>query len=169
MRVGAMAVGVVMLLAGSALAQMPQIMNEQGNRAVRGAPGASTGSTGKAQPLAAHDYLVFFPGDSAELSPAAKVVVARSAKAVRQTREAGQFGHVKVIGYSDAVSGPDAAQKLSAQRAEVVKQALVAEGVPADRIKIEGRGKPRNAAAKGDAVRELKNRRARIVLYGPGA
>jgi OmpA-OmpF porin, OOP family len=118
--------------------------------------------------LAAHDYLVFFPADSAELGPAAKVVVGRSAKAVRQTREAGQFGHVKVIGYSDAVSAPDAAQKLSAQRAEVVKQALVAEGVPADRIKIEGRGKVRRPGTS-DGVRELRNRRARIVLYGPGA
>lgn len=168
MRLGAMVVGVAMLLASAgALAQMPQMMNEQAKRATGGAPGGA-GSTGKAQPLAAHDYLVFFQGDSAELTPAAKVVVARSAKAVRQTREAGQFGHVKVIGYSDAVSAPDAAQKLSAQRAELVKQALIAEGVPAERIKTEGRGKPRTAG-KSDAVRELKNRRARIVLYGPGA
>lgn len=159
---------IVMLASAGALAQMPQMMDEQAKRATRGAPGPGVGSTGKAQPIASHDYLVFFQPDAAELSPAAKVVVARSAKAVRQTREAGQFGHVKVIGYSDAVSAPDAAQKLSAQRAEVVKQALIAEGVPADRIKTEGRGKPRNPG-KSDAVRELKNRRARIVLYGPGA
>jgi outer membrane protein OmpA-like peptidoglycan-associated protein len=168
MRVGTVAIGVIMMLAGGAVAQVPQVMDEQAKRAMRGAPGPGVGSTGKARPLAAHDYLVFFSSDSAELGPAAKVVVGRSAKAVRQTGEAGQFGHVKVIGYSDAVSAPDAAQKLSAQRAEVVRQALIAEGVPAERIKIEGRGKPRRPG-KSDEVRELKNRRARIVLYGPGA
>lgn len=119
-----------------------------------------------AQPLAAHDYMVFFRADEAILTPQAEVIVSKAARAAKDEQAAGRLGHVKVIGYSDATSAPDAAQKLSATRAEVIKKALLANGIAEPLIKVEARGKLRSKAAKGDAVKELVNRRARIVLYG---
>lgn len=118
------------------------------------------------QALAAHDYVVFFRADEAQLTPQAEVIVAKAARATKDEQAAGRLGHVKVIGYSDATSAPDAARKLSVARAEVIKRALLAHGVADPLVRVEGRGKLRSKAAKSDAAKELVNRRARIVLYG---
>lgn len=49
-----------------------------------------------------------------------------------------------------------------------MKRLLVAGGLPAAKITTEDRGKQEFAVATADQVREPRNRRARIVLYGPG-
>jgi len=121
---------------------------------------------GAAQALAAHDYVVFFRADQAELTPQAEVIIAKAARAAKDEQAAGRLGYVKVIGYSDATGAPDAAQKLSVARAEAIRRALVAHGIAAPMLRVEGRGKRKAKAAKPDAVKELVNRRARIVLYG---
>jgi len=108
---------------------------------------------------------VYFRADAAELTPQAQVIVVQAVQRARQLEEAHRFDHIKVIGYSDAVSAPDAAQKLSAQRAQMIKEALASQGVAADRIQVEGRGRKRPVLKPGVDVRELGNRRGRIVIY----
>jgi outer membrane protein OmpA-like peptidoglycan-associated protein len=54
-------------------------------------------------------------------------------------------------------------------RLHAVRNAVAADGVPAELIAVEGRGRRDPAVETADCVREVRNRRVRIVLYGPGA
>jgi outer membrane protein OmpA-like peptidoglycan-associated protein len=55
-------------------------------------------------------------------------------------KAASQIDSVQVLGYTDRIGSEQANQKLSAQRAEAVRDYLVAHGVPAGVIQTEGRG-----------------------------
>ena len=55
-------------------------------------------------------------------------------------KAASQIDSVQVLGYTDRIGSEQANQKLSAQRAEAVRDYLVAHGVPAGMIRTEGRG-----------------------------
>jgi outer membrane protein OmpA-like peptidoglycan-associated protein len=57
-------------------------------------------------------------------------------------------GHV-----ADTPGGPDVAQRLSDQRAAVVAEALVAAGVPAERITMRGVGAMRPLATPEESRR----------------
>ena len=110
-------------------------------------------------------YLLFFHGDAAELTPHAHLVIVKAAQRARQLAEARRLDHIKVIGYSDAVSSPDAARELSLRRAETIRDTLLSHGMAADRITVEGRGRTRPVLKPGEEAREQGNRRARIVIY----
>ncbi len=53
---------------------------------------------------------------------------------------------------------------LSLRRANVVKDALVRNAVPAQAIAVVGRGESQPLVATADGVREPQNRRVEIVL-----
>jgi outer membrane protein OmpA-like peptidoglycan-associated protein len=113
-------------------------------------------------------FTLYFGLGSAAPTPEARAVIERAAEAARQRQHDGSFDHVKVIGYADTSGSDRRAQTLSDERAERVKEMLVGQGVPADRVRIEGRGKQSLAVATANHVAEQRNRRARIVIYGPG-
>jgi outer membrane protein OmpA-like peptidoglycan-associated protein len=107
-------------------------------------------------------YLIFFEVGSAAIPETGERIAAAAAAAAKQRA----FSHLKVIGYSDAPGSTAAAQKISEQRAAAVRQALIRYGIPADKIRSEGRGK-HNPAVK-TAAAEPRNRRVRIIIYMPG-
>ena len=81
-------------------------------------------------------YLVYFQERSAQLDPEARnliTVAARRANDVPATP-------VDVIGYTDSAGAPQADVLLSQQRAQAVADALVANGVAANRLVRVGRG-----------------------------
>jgi outer membrane protein OmpA-like peptidoglycan-associated protein len=84
----------------------------------------------------APSYVVFFTEHSTALDPAASQVIAQAADAARATPAA----TVRVIGYTDSVGIPSADVVLSQQRAAIVAQTLIADGVAASRIVQQGRG-----------------------------
>jgi len=55
-------------------------------------------------------------------------------------KAASQIDSVQVLGYTDRIGSEQANRKLSTQRAEAVRDYLVAHGVPAGVIQTEGRG-----------------------------
>ncbi|KRF01931.1 hypothetical protein ASG87_10520 [Frateuria sp. Soil773] len=57
-----------------------------------------------------------------------------------QLRAAPQVDSVRLVGYTDRIGSEQANRKLSGQRAEAVRDYLVAHGVPAGLIRTEGRG-----------------------------
>ncbi len=71
---------------------------------------------------------------------------------------------IKVTGYADPRGTKPYNQRLATERADAVKQALVAQGVAADRIETEGGGEtmPANAGSVQQARAEA--RRAQITL-----
>jgi outer membrane protein OmpA-like peptidoglycan-associated protein len=67
-----------------------------------------------------------------------------------------------VIGHTDTVGGVEDNDELSLQRAERVKADLVAQGIPADRIRAAGRGEREPVVPTVDNVDEPRNRRVEI-------
>ncbi len=78
-----------------------------------------------------------FAFDSAELSEEGKGAVA---SILAQVRSASQVQNINVVGYSDRIGDDEYNLWLSQRRAEAVRQALVAGGVPVAAINAEGRG-----------------------------
>ena len=65
---------------------------------------------------------------------------------------------VKVVGYADELGGENYNQKLSAKRAEVIKQLLVDRGVDASKLSFEGKGEDKTVNAKAANARQLARR-----------
>ena len=71
---------------------------------------------------------------------------------------------VLVIGHTDRVGTDAFNDALSRQRAEVVRRALVARGLPAENIVVVGRGEREPIVATADGVAEARNRRVEILV-----
>lgn len=65
---------------------------------------------------------------------------------------------VKVLGYADELGSENYNQKLSARRAEVIKQLLVDRGVDASKLSFEGKGEDKTVNAKAANARQLARR-----------
>jgi outer membrane protein OmpA-like peptidoglycan-associated protein len=128
-------------------------------------------SSGQAQGKSSGDpeqYVLYFDFASAKLSSVARPVINEAADAIRKTVAKGNFSHVKVVGYADTVGSPDGQDRLSLRRANTVRDELVRDGVDAEAIKTEGRGKMEPEVLTGDQVKNPRNRRVRIVIFRPG-
>ena len=88
--------------------------------------------------------------------------MARSAAAAK----AAGYPKLTVVGFTDLAGGADYNMRLSLRRAEVVRKALIAAGVPADRLQAEGHGKAEPLVSTPDGVREPQNRR--VLVRFPG-
>lgn len=83
------------------------------------------------------------------------------------------FDHVEVDGYTDRLGGADYNLNLSQRRADAVRDVLISQGVPAEKIRAVGFGsqKPLVQCSGGDMesaalIRCLQpNRRVEIVTY----
>jgi outer membrane protein OmpA-like peptidoglycan-associated protein len=81
-------------------------------------------------------YLVYFQERSAKLDARAHDVVLLAARRANEAPAA----RVTVIGYTDSAGSPPADIVLSRQRAQIVADTLVANGVAAGRLVRIGRG-----------------------------
>ena len=113
-------------------------------------------------------YVLYFDFASAKLSAKARPIITEAVSAVGRAKANGAFSHVKVIGYADSSGTAEGADRLSERRADAVRSELIRDGVPADDIKIEGRGKREPEVKTEDQVMNPRNRRVRIVIYRPG-
>ncbi len=71
---------------------------------------------------------------------------------------------VRIEGHTDSRGGDNLNQALSQQRAEAVRDALVAAGVDADRLEAVGFGKDRPVASNDSEDGRARNRRVDIVV-----
>ena len=105
-------------------------------------------------------FLIFFAFDKYDLTPAAMEVIKDAVMAAQETG----FNEFSVTGHTDTVGSAEYNLKLSLRRANAVKDALVAAGVPADNISVAGRGETDLAVPTAQGVYEQANRRAVILL-----
>lgn len=105
-------------------------------------------------------FIVFFGLDSAELVPEALRVIGDAAGAAKEFGAAA----IQIVAHTDS-SGSDAYnQRLSERRANAVRGALEANGIPGASITASGRGEGELMVNTGDGVKEPQNRRATIDM-----
>ncbi|HEY6135713.1 MAG TPA: OmpA family protein [Rubrivivax sp.] len=71
---------------------------------------------------------------------------------------------VMVIGHTDKVGSDALNDPLSRQRAEIVRNALLARGIAVDKVVAIGRGKREPIVPTADGVAEARNRRVEILV-----
>jgi outer membrane protein OmpA-like peptidoglycan-associated protein len=104
--------------------------------------------------------VIFASGQSAIL-PSARNKITEVASALSS---GDRDSRIVVEGHTDATGSSEANQQLSLQRATAVRDALVANGVNADRIRVEGFGESRPIADNSSQAGRANNRRVEIVL-----
>lgn len=99
-----------------------------------------------------------FDFNKATLRPDGRAAVRTAADTLRGTKE-----RVTVTGYTDSVGSDAYNLRLSERRANTVRDALVAEGIAADRIVTKGMGESNPVAGNETAEGRARNRRVDIV------
>jgi OOP family OmpA-OmpF porin len=107
-------------------------------------------------------FTVFFPWDSAVVTPEAQQVVEAAAGAFK----AGPPVAVSVTGYTDTSGSPTYNQRLSERRAQSVATDLVQQGVPQTALTVTGQGENNLRVPTPPGVREPQNRRVEIIEGG---
>lgn len=104
---------------------------------------------------------VLFASNKYTLLPAAQAKLGQVAEALLQ----GDPGDTFVVeGHTDSQGKPATNQELSVNRANAVRQELIAHGIAADRITAEGHGADRSIADNKSAEGRANNRRVEIVV-----
>lgn len=111
------------------------------------------------------DYVVYFEWDRSDLNAEALQVI--DAAAARMRGCSGPA--VLLVGHADRSGSAAYNMPLSMRRAEAVRDALTARGVPAAAIRLDARGESEPARPTADGVREPLNRRTAITIsFQPG-
>ena len=124
---------------------------------------------GRTQPAAApaaapgpgREFRVYFEFDKAELLPEAQQILNQVAGVAK--KEPGV--HVVLVGKADRAGSDGYNLRLSKRRAEVVRGALVQNGVAANRIETRWVGEREPPVPTADNVREPRNRVVEINLH----
>lgn len=112
-------------------------------------------------PAPAKTYLVFFDWDKYNLTPRAMQIISQAASDSKTQ----QVTTLEVNGYTDTSGKADYNMALSVRRAKAVAAQLVADGVSANEIEINGYGETHLLVPTGPGVREPQNRRVEIILH----
>ena len=103
--------------------------------------------------------VLFATGQSA-LLPIARQKIDEVAKAVKDQG----FKSLLVEGHTDSQGSATKNNELSQARAESVRQQLISNGIPADKIRAQGLGSSRPVADNNTAEGRANNRRVEIVV-----
>lgn len=115
---------------------------------------------GNAANLDPVNVIVYFDYDKSNLTPeASNLIREAAARALANDVDA-----VVVSGHADRSGGSAYNQGLSERRGAVVRDALIANGIPADKIRMEAYGEDKPAKPTPDGVREPLNRRTEVVI-----
>ncbi|NOK21727.1 OmpA family protein [Corallococcus carmarthensis] len=102
---------------------------------------------------------VLFATNATELLPAARDRLSEVATALKEAKNP-----LLIEGHTDSRGTEGYNEQLSERRAESVRNFLVNQGVPAERIQIRGLGEERPVASNGTAEGRANNRRVEIVV-----
>lgn len=127
-------------------------------RALSGAP-----QEPEAAPLIfSSSYILFFEWNKWDLTKDGKQVVDSAAQDLKSSGETEY--EVILNGHADRSGNVEYNLKLSQKRAETVKAALIAHGIPENRIRYFAFGESDNRVPTADNVRERANRRVEIFF-----
>jgi len=107
---------------------------------------------------------VLFGSGKSELLPGAQNSLEKVADALKDQ----QGNQIEVNGYADSTGTEQKNLQISQDRAEHVRDYLVAHGVSADNVKAQGFGASQPIADNGTAAGRAMNRRVEIVVHSQG-
>lgn len=110
-------------------------------------------------------YQVYFDTGSANVNPRGQTIAGAVAKVVNENPDT----RLTVIGRTDRMGAAPGNLALSQQRATAVRDALVAAGVPSNRITTSWSGEERTATARPDDGAEPHNRVVDITVVKPAS
>lgn len=110
--------------------------------------------------LAGAWYQVYFDTNKFEIDARGRMIAKNVAYVVANT----DTTRVTVIGKTDRVGSPAANMALSQKRADAVKNALIAAGVPASRIETSWTGEGKQEVSTNDESAERRNRVVDITV-----
>ena len=110
--------------------------------------------------LAGAWYEVFFDTNSTEIGERGKTIVRNVAYVVANNSTT----RVNVIGKTDRVGSQSANMVLSQRRADIVRSALIAAGVPSGRIDTSWTGEEKQEIATLDDAADRRNRVVNITV-----
>ena len=112
------------------------------------------------EPAKMPSFMVFFDFDSARLTATAQEVIAD----VTQAAEKFDYDFIDVVGHADRAGPANYNMGLSLERAEAVRNALVGEGLPGDKVAVSAQGETQPLVPTPDGVPEPQNRRVEMTL-----
>lgn len=104
-------------------------------------------------------HYVYFPFDTAELTPAAKETIRRNYELFRE-----QDARLEIEGHADERGTDEYNKTLSRSRAEAVRNYLVSLGMAEDDLEIVGFGEDFPAQAQTSEEAWAKNRRVQFTV-----
>jgi len=152
-----------------------QVLTQSGQasavRAADGAPGAAFvlddaqiqqtfGRTLATLPPKPVHFILYFKGDSDDLTPESQALLPQCFRTVRDRRPA----DISIVGHTDTVADREYNYKLGLRRANKVADLLAAQGVDRASLEVASHGKDDLLVPTGDHVREPLNRRVEIIV-----
>ena len=114
----------------------------------------------KALPLEPVSFLFYFLHNSLELTAESKSFIPEVISVVNKR----DFCEVSIIGHTDTTGNDDYNMRLSAARAEAVRDLLLSHGIRAGQMELRYHGKRDPVVPTGDNVTEPRNRRVEVVV-----
>jgi OOP family OmpA-OmpF porin len=108
--------------------------------------------------------VVFFESGSARLVPQARAVIDTNLTVMLRGVRDGFLTGFHVTGHADRAGSDEDNMRLSLRRAQAVRDYLIAAGIPASMISVEGFGERRLLVETPDGVAEPQNRHAAILF-----
>ena len=145
-----------------ALAKLEAAMPPPPPPAPEPAPVAEPFDVDPAEPMKIENakYIVFFDWDEYSLNPGANSIL----DAAAQEAKGRQLTTINLVGHTDTSGSRAYNQKLSMQRANVVRDAMIQRGVDGSLLTVNHRGENELLVDTADGVREPANRRTEITF-----
>jgi OOP family OmpA-OmpF porin len=99
--------------------------------------------------------ILYFAFDSANIDDTNNALIQQVVALLKQYRAS----QIRIIGHASSEGSASYNQKLSEQRANAVRQAIVAAGIDADRVEAVGAGEDQPIANNASKSGRAKNRR----------
>jgi outer membrane protein OmpA-like peptidoglycan-associated protein len=104
---------------------------------------------------------ILFPFDSDQVLPAGRTNLQRLAQSLQQYPDT----EVLIVGHTDSTGRVEYNMDLSMRRAASARNHLIQHGVPANRIRIDGRGPHEPVATNQTEAGRQQNRRVEIAIF----
>ena len=104
---------------------------------------------------------VHFQHDSAEILPDSMGILEETADVLRSHTD---IGNVEIQGHTDDSGTPEYNMRLSAERANAVREALIRNGVEPNRLTARGYGQEKPLVPNTNEANRAKNRRVQLII-----